>query len=1218
MMRAAPHLPFPPPPFPRRRTLRLPALLIAWWTVCTAAPAQQADVYATPKAAAEDPDYALQGEYAGNGQGLQVIARGDGEFELVLFPGGLPGAGWTGEEPRRTDGDADSLALVLRSQELEKVQRTSPTLGAEPPPGAVVLFDGTPASLENWEEGARRSDDGLLMEGATSRRRFRDYTIHLEFRTPYQPTARGQQRGNSGLYHQGRYETQILDSFGLQGANNETGGIYAIKAPDLNACFPPLRWQTYDVDFTAARYDDQGTKTAEARITVRLNGIVVQNNVAVPSATRAAPLGEGPEPGPIYLQNHGNPVRFRNIWVLPRDSQRDARRPLLPAFERFHASLATSGQDRDPLADGGQLLAESLGCLNCHGSRHHVWEAAVGPVLDGVAGRLRPDHLVDWLRDPRGTKRGTTMPDLLGSLPADEREPAARALASYLLLADRGSELVDLAGDPAAAERGETLYHSIGCIACHAPQNDWQAPPSTSVPMGPLGEKYTLASLTAFLDDPHVTRPDGRMPRLVSDASEARDIATYLLRETVLVPGAGQFSRTVYRGQWDQLPPLAELKPVGEPDVVTGLSFAGIEPLNNFAARYEAYLPIRTDGNYEFIIGSDDGSRVLVDGREVASADGVHPYQQSSGKIDLEPGVHRLVVEYFEAGGEERLTLEIAGPELPRSSIRGWVTQDPEGNLTRELVPRRFTPDPQLREQGARLFASLGCANCHQFAPAGSRVQSTLDPPAWSKLDPSRGCLAAEVPPEAPDYMLSIAQRLSLAAAIERDALPAERARLIDLTLKAANCYACHSRDGVGGPELTRNAFFRGTTPEMGNEGRVPPPLTGVGDKLTDGYFAEVLEKGANRRPYMKTRMPAFGYERMKLLHRRLIKADRISREIPSRDATPPHQRQADGRLLVGNEGLACIKCHTYGGEGTPGIQAIDMLVMPERLRRDWFVRYLLDPQAYRPGTRMPASFPNGVSVLTTVAEGDPHYQILAMWDFLAAGDPDRIPAGLRPEAIELEPQQRPILYRSFLEGLSTRGIAVGNPEGVHFAWDGETMALARVWRNQFLDVSKQWRGRGPGTIGPLGDAVFSPEATAPLALLAEPDAAWPEATGDAEGYRFGGYRLTRAGRPIFQYTVQSLRVEDEFTPQADADRKQLRRTIRWEGAVDALPGQVVLKLAAGSVERLEAGLFRVNDRWELRVAGGRPQLVQTGGETQLRVIPRGDQPSEVTVIYRW
>lgn len=199
--------------------------------------------------------------------------------------------------------------------EMKRVVRQSPTLGLEPPEGAVVLFDGK--SVDEFP-GATMTDDGLLKQGATSSRKFQSGTLHLEFLLSYMPQASGQGRANSGCYLQGRYEVQILDSFGLDGKNNECGGIYEVKSPTVNMCYPPLSWQAYDIDFTAVKYDDQGAKTADALMTVKHNGVVIHKDVAVPRTTRAAPLPEGPEPGPVYLQDHGNPIRFRNIWFVPR------------------------------------------------------------------------------------------------------------------------------------------------------------------------------------------------------------------------------------------------------------------------------------------------------------------------------------------------------------------------------------------------------------------------------------------------------------------------------------------------------------------------------------------------------------------------------------------------------------------------------------------------------------------------------------------------------------------------------------------------------------------------------------------------------------------------------------------------------------------------------------------------------------------------------------
>jgi hypothetical protein len=330
-------------------------------------------VWTDPQDPTLPPDFKFQGEFAGAVEGgpklgCQVIALGKGAFQAVVHLGGLPGAGWDGKTKILMDGKLDGEQATFKpasgkkkylaqspeefsatskyppegqkdysaairgetmtgrtsegqSFELKKTVRTSPTALQMPPEGrAQLLFDGT--NTNAWTGGRLDKATGFLNTDGRdilTKQKFNNYTLHVEFMLPFRPDARGQGRGNSGVYQVDHYEVQVLDSFGLDGKNNECGGIYTKAAPTVNMCWPPLTWQTYDIEFTNAVADpNTNKKVKNAMITMKHNGVVIHDNVAITGPTgghRSDPEGT---PGPIKLQGHGNPLQFRNIWIVEK------------------------------------------------------------------------------------------------------------------------------------------------------------------------------------------------------------------------------------------------------------------------------------------------------------------------------------------------------------------------------------------------------------------------------------------------------------------------------------------------------------------------------------------------------------------------------------------------------------------------------------------------------------------------------------------------------------------------------------------------------------------------------------------------------------------------------------------------------------------------------------------------------------------------------------
>ena len=882
--------------------------------------------------------------------------------------------------------------------------------------------------------------------------------------------------------------------------------------------------------------------------------------------------------------------------LLVATSAAAADAPRVLGFERFHG-----GKDLDASA-AGQLLLGELNCTSCHQADEALLATHINkkkaPILDEVGDRVRPQYLLKFLADPQATKPGTTMPNVLGALSEEKRKEAVEALVHFLAITGNGP--AEELPRKIAVNRGEMLFHSVGCVACHDPRPSDGSKPnmgSASIALGTPSRKYTLPSLAKFLENPLAVRPSARMPHLLGPA-EAKEVAAFLLNDLDQIAG---LQYTVVQGSFDKLPDFGKLKATetGEADSFN-LNVTKLK--DHFGVRFDGHLDLPKDGDYEFWISSDDGSRLLIDDKQIVINDGIHAETVKQAKAKLSAGLHTVAVEYFEGAGGEVLKVQVKPPGGERQDLAAFLSVPKKLDKPSTPAADAFVVNQELAEKGKHLFSSLGCAACHSLKLSGQPVASSSSAKPLDALGESGGCLGDKPVEKAAFYGLNAAQKASLVAALKqlKQKPPITKEAAVHRSLVAFNCYACHERGKIGGVDEVRNAYFKTTTPEMGEEGRLPPHLNLVGAKLTSEWLKEVLDKGTKARPYVLTHMPRFGLANVGELAAAFETVD-----LPQVKAAPKVSESDDekkfksaGRKLVGAQGFGCIKCHVFGDKTLPGIQALDLQTMGKRLRPDWTHAYLLNPQEFRPGTRMPSPFPNGQSTLPTVLDGKADKQVAAIRAYLADGSKAAPPVGLVTAAIELVAYDEAIIYRNFIEGAGPRAIGVGYPEKINLAFDANRSRVALIWQNSFMDASKHWVGRGPGYQPPLGDNVMKFPEVVSFAILADEQATWPKAPGKEAGYTFKGYKLADKGRPIFQYSFDGVDVQDDFLPKGENDVYAFHRTLTLTAKE---PPQKLFFLAAdaGKLEDVPGGK-RVDEKLILKLqSAAEPVVRDVGGRKQ-------------------
>lgn len=817
------------------------------------------------------------------------------------------------------------------------------------------------------------------------------------------------------------------------------------------------------------------------------------------------------------------------------------------AGARVHAESTRAGSAAGmPQAE---TLAKQAACTHCHaaeGTAAERLEPVAIPALAGIGLERSPGWIESYLLDGPASH-----PQVLDPDPEKAALQARQIVTALTAYSEVDFEPVEVT--PAERQQGERLFAEVGCFACHA----------DGFAGRDLAGGWSIAALSDALQDPSSHRVlAGRMPDLQLEPGEARAIATWLLRAQrddgpeEIVPGL----RYSYYEEPDWPAEGVDWAPL-EP-VSTGIAPVVTHELGDrrqhYGLLFEGMVRVPEDGSYRFWTASDDGSELFLDGERVVENLGHHPIQRrESAPIKLTEGWHALRITFFEQAGGEGLEAGWSGPGFDARPFQPDELAH-AGSVPRP-VARAFDPvDEAGRQRGMELLMERGCFSCHErelpksqavpLASLPAAAEGCLAPPGDVPTgDEWRGFFTADPVLYAPRYDFDDEERAMLVGML-RDRAELQRPRgdaaEVAVSMQIHQCTACHARGGVEGPSEAALASFVGAD-DLGEEGRVPPDLTGVGGKLRPEALRDAIAHGLEYRPALRTRMPAFhdvDPELAPSLTRAFTEVDAPSaaRPAPVFDAAEAEL----GQRLTGTQGgLACIACHGAVGNPSVGVQGPSLSDMAERLQYDWYARWMADPPGMRPGTRMLAAFTGGRSPIADVHGGDPAKQIDALWHYLSLADSMPLPPGLVVErsSYDLVPTERPVYLGAFWHDASARTLAVGFPERVSAAFDEHHCRLVEVWRGDFVNAQGTWQGRAGQLEEPAGIDVLPMPPGPAVAVLDEGDA-WPAA--DKATVRMIEHRRDENGWPSWTYAIPAhgLTVTESLEPRLAAGGAQLLR----------------------------------------------------------------------------
>jgi mono/diheme cytochrome c family protein len=701
-------------------------------------------------------------------------------------------------------------------------------------------------------------------------------------------------------------------------------------------------------------------------------------------------------------------------------------------------------------------------------------------------------------------------------------------------------------------ERGRFLFEEHSCIACHQAKPGDRLGNSLSSRKGPdlsqIGQRARVGWMYHWLADPQKLRPSATMPRLFGpgdiDQTQQYAVARYLeslggpFKENPKPPNEKQVltSRVQGRRLFASVGCVAcHVSPEANGEQPPAVSTEGVTP----AARQVQLVDLASKTTPEKL------AEFLRNPLQIDPA----------GRMPnlLLQGNEALDLARFLCQGEQAFNLPEAPPEEKRLAA------------FRQLQPRpaevgafqRLPMDGQWIDLGKRVVLAKGCVNCHTINSGGKRLTGTVAEATFDDLKKraatAAGCLTGDSNKKgtAPSFSLKDSERQALQAFLNEGAngagspAPAHAARV---TLQRFNCLACHSRDGQGGLSPETVEELRRYEKAENAEAVTPPPLTDVGHKLRTPWLQQVLTQAGRARPWMGLRMPQFGPDNIGHLPEALaaLEGTEPDSEVHQIALTPA--RIEAGRFLVGKNAFGCASCHDIAGFVSGGTRGPDLALMNQRVRYDWYLRWLEQAQRMQPGTRMPTVFPDGKSLIANVLAGHADNQGEAMWAYLSLGPTLPLPEGLEPpKGLVLTVDSRPVLVRTFMPEAGSRAVAVGYPGGLSVAFDAATARLAYAWSGNYLDVTPVWDGRGgspakllgqrfwtapPGCPWGLGDSEEPPDFTA---RAKDPAFGTPPPDGKIydgpQRLQFLGYVTDPAGGPTFRYKIDELQVSERPEP---------------------------------------------------------------------------------------